>query len=430
MTEELFNEEMLSETCSGGCTCAGSVSGFAKPIGSCIKRKKGKKKSKKTESVDAILFKEFILNDMPCSTTIDEHSFKHFMNEGKWYMSVDNSLVNTHDKEVMIETFDDIVSGESVDNLLEDYSCYEMDLLMEDGDTKINEAYEKYKEFISKHSKYLSMSESEGSHLWFQKQVITEWVKKFPNSINEYTYLEEEKLTIANRVVGIYNPTTKQDDDSIKHKSQHQITDEMFEEGWTRYFIMDIDKRKLYVSALNRENVIKSYNYLKNKYKDMGIQLYVLDFYENDRPQTLYFDENEKRTCVESKELSIIHKLMEDGDVRTNPTSNKEDFAQAVGIETTIDLKDTMDEKYKSDVYNRITGNLDSNPLNPEGTTEPTEQSKQNTNEKVGKIFDNGKFEDCTILGMDKDTGKVKIKTKDGKDDEVFYNQIALDSIK
>ena len=70
---------------------------------------------------------------MPCSTTIDEHSFKHFMNEGKWYMSVDNSLVNTHDKEVMIETFDDIVSGESVDNLLEDYSCYEMDLLMEDG---------------------------------------------------------------------------------------------------------------------------------------------------------------------------------------------------------------------------------------------------------------------------------------------------------
>ena len=94
-----------------------------------------KRKHKKvSDEIDSILVKESILNDMPCESTIAGHQFKYFMNEGKWYFSVDNCLVKTHDKDVMMETFDQIVDDEKVTaSLLEDYSCYEMELLMEDG---------------------------------------------------------------------------------------------------------------------------------------------------------------------------------------------------------------------------------------------------------------------------------------------------------
>ena len=110
-------------------TCAGSVACVGKRIG-----KIGKRKHKKvSEDINSKLFKESILNDMPCETKIENHSFKYFMNEGKWYMSVDNCLVKTHNKSVMMETFDQIVDELPVTtSLLEDYSCYEMELLMEE----------------------------------------------------------------------------------------------------------------------------------------------------------------------------------------------------------------------------------------------------------------------------------------------------------
>lgn len=133
----------IEETCSGGATCAGAVCEAPGNIGSvkksvskvtktaCPTKRKHKKVS---DEIDSILVKESILNDMPCESEINGHKFKYFMNEGKWYFSVDNCLVKTHDKDVMMETFDQIVDDEKVTaSLLEDYSCYEMELLMEDG---------------------------------------------------------------------------------------------------------------------------------------------------------------------------------------------------------------------------------------------------------------------------------------------------------
>ena len=132
---DIWDDEELNETCSGGATCAGAVGSVKKSVSkvtraACLPKRKKKKMS---ESIDSILFKESILNDMPCESKIEGHQFKYFMNEGKWYLSVDNCLAKTHDKDVMMETFDQIVDEEKVTtSLLEDYSCYEMELLMED----------------------------------------------------------------------------------------------------------------------------------------------------------------------------------------------------------------------------------------------------------------------------------------------------------
>lgn len=138
----MIKEEDLEETCSCGATGAGAVCEAPGNIGS-VKKSISKvtktacptkhKHKKVSDEIDSILVKESILNDMPCESEINGHKFKYFMNEGKWYFSVDNCLVKTHDKDVMMETFDQIVDDEKVTaSLLEDYSCYEMELLMED----------------------------------------------------------------------------------------------------------------------------------------------------------------------------------------------------------------------------------------------------------------------------------------------------------
>lgn len=126
---DVENAEM-NETCSGGCCSAGSVSPIAKRVGKVSSRKN---KKRIPEAIDTKLFKESILNDMPCESILEGHHFEYFMNEGKWYLSCDNALVKTYDKDAMIESVDEIINNEDVTcGLLEGYSCYEMDLLMED----------------------------------------------------------------------------------------------------------------------------------------------------------------------------------------------------------------------------------------------------------------------------------------------------------
>lgn len=118
--------EEMDETCSAGATGVANVSNFAKGFGKVAKRKKA------TESFDVKLFKESIINDMPCVTNANNHILRYFENNGKFYMGIDNALVKTFDKNVMLEAVDSVIYNE-LDNieLLEDYSCYEMDILME-----------------------------------------------------------------------------------------------------------------------------------------------------------------------------------------------------------------------------------------------------------------------------------------------------------
>lgn len=123
----------LDETASCGATCCGSVASVVKPIGKTVKRKN---KKKLPEAIDTKLFKESIYTDTPAETVLEGHKMKYFMNESKWYLSCDNALVKTFDKNVMIESIDQILDGETPScGLLEGYSCYEMNLLMEDIST-------------------------------------------------------------------------------------------------------------------------------------------------------------------------------------------------------------------------------------------------------------------------------------------------------
>ena len=130
-------EEELDETASCGATCCGSVASFGKRFGKTAKRKN---KKKLPEAIDTKLFKESIYTDTPAETVLEGHNLKYFMNEGKWYLSYDNALVKTYDKDVMIESIDEIVDGEEPScGLLEGYSCYEMNVLMETIDTITSE---------------------------------------------------------------------------------------------------------------------------------------------------------------------------------------------------------------------------------------------------------------------------------------------------
>ena len=228
----------------------------------------------------------------------------------------------TMDKELgkpVLSKETETVPVETIDRLNEDtvydHSWYEVKKQKYPKRTKqgvICEAYEKFKNIVKRTNPILASSEKEGTHLWCQKELIKEFVEEYPNSINDYVYLEEEKLTAANRIAGVYNPQTNEDDDSNKHLWKHEITDEMFENGWTRYFIMDMKGgRRLYISGVERENVIKSYKYLKEKYSNLNITLYILDYMNGNNVNTLCFDENGKRTFLESKEHSIIKKLVE-----------------------------------------------------------------------------------------------------------------------
>lgn len=144
----MIKEEDLEETCSCVTTGAGAVCETPDSVASvkksvskvtksaCPSKRKHKKVS---DDIHSKLFKESILNDMPCEAEVEGHQFKYFMNEDKWYLSADNCLVKTHDKGVMMETFDQIVDDEKVTtSLLEDYSCYEMELLMEEENTLAN----------------------------------------------------------------------------------------------------------------------------------------------------------------------------------------------------------------------------------------------------------------------------------------------------
>jgi len=126
-------DEDLDETCSSGCCSAGSVATIGKRLG------KKPKKKKIPEAIDTKLFKESIFTDTPAESILEGHTFKYFMNEGRWYLSCDNALVKTFDKITMLESIDEIINGEEPScGLLEGYSCYEMNLLMEGDITASN----------------------------------------------------------------------------------------------------------------------------------------------------------------------------------------------------------------------------------------------------------------------------------------------------
>ena len=116
----------IKETCSAGACCAASVATVPS------KPKKAKSKPRKQESFDVSLFKESVRNDCPVTLTINDKMVSYKLVEGKGYLYIDNGIVKTLDKDVMLETIDDVYNNCLDIDVLEGYNAYELNILLED----------------------------------------------------------------------------------------------------------------------------------------------------------------------------------------------------------------------------------------------------------------------------------------------------------
>lgn len=117
--------ENINETCSAGATCAASVSGFAKPLGS-------KPKKRKKLSVDVEMFKESVNNNIPCAITIGSNNVKYNIFDNKGYLFINEGIVKAITKQQILEAIDDIYN-ECLDlPIFEGINPYQFDMLIED----------------------------------------------------------------------------------------------------------------------------------------------------------------------------------------------------------------------------------------------------------------------------------------------------------
>lgn len=117
----------IKETCSADACCAASVATVPS------KPKKAKSKPRKQESFDVSLFKESVRNDCPATLTINDKKVSYKLVEGKGYLYIDNGIVKTLDKDVMLETIDDVYNNCLDIEILEGFNAYELNILLEDG---------------------------------------------------------------------------------------------------------------------------------------------------------------------------------------------------------------------------------------------------------------------------------------------------------
>ena len=116
----------IKETCSAGATCAASVASVPS-----VKTKK-KSKPRKPETADLSLFKESIKNDCPSTLSISNRMVSYKIVEGKGYLYIGNGIVKASGKNAILEAVDDIYNNCLDIDVLEGYSPYEMEILLED----------------------------------------------------------------------------------------------------------------------------------------------------------------------------------------------------------------------------------------------------------------------------------------------------------
>lgn len=114
----------IKETCSAGACCAASVA--------TVPSKPKKAKPRKEKSFDVELFKESIQDDLPSTLTINGNKVSYKMIEGKGYLYINNGIVKTLDKDVMLETVDDVYNNCLDIEVLEGFNAYDLQTLLED----------------------------------------------------------------------------------------------------------------------------------------------------------------------------------------------------------------------------------------------------------------------------------------------------------
>ena len=121
---KIKNEKELEETCSARACCAASVA--------TVPSKPKKTKPRKEKSFDVELFKESIQDDLPSTLTINGNKVSYKMIEGKGYLYINNGIVKTLDKDVMLETVDDAYNNCLDIEVLEGFNAYDLQTLLED----------------------------------------------------------------------------------------------------------------------------------------------------------------------------------------------------------------------------------------------------------------------------------------------------------
>lgn len=145
-----------------------------------------------------------------------------------------------------------------------------------------NNGYELYKQIYIKAHPNERFLETPSSHLMGMKYYLQELEEEYPNILNIPHYISEERLTYWERIAGFYNPHTDELDDDIKHQLEHQNTDEKLEQGWVRFYIFDIaHNRCCFLSAINKQDALNGYKYLKNHYKSLGIHYFQIDWIDD-----------------------------------------------------------------------------------------------------------------------------------------------------
>ena len=119
------SEKELEETCSVGATCSANVSGFAKPLGS-----KPKKRKKSTIELD--MFKESVQNDLNSALEINGQMVAYRIFEGKGYLYINEALLKETNKEAILEAIDDIYNDCLETQVLEGFTPYQLEMLMEE----------------------------------------------------------------------------------------------------------------------------------------------------------------------------------------------------------------------------------------------------------------------------------------------------------
>jgi len=141
---------------------------------------------------------------------------------------------------------------------------------------EINESYQKYKDWYIDNNKSVIFLESLTSYLNMIKTELKYFKNNYPESLNEFIILEDGRITYFNRIAGFYNPLSNELDVNVRHQIQHQNPEEYLSSGWVRFYICDVRDRACFISAVEKDTAIQGYNYLKNKYKELGIGYFMM----------------------------------------------------------------------------------------------------------------------------------------------------------
>ena len=257
----------IDETCSCGATCAGSVATVSTPI-------KKTKKKRKPETFDVSLFKESIKNGCPATLTINGKKIVYKLVEGNGYLYIDDGIVKTLDKNVMLETVDDVYNNCLGIDVLNDCDAYRLQYLLEDEDN--DDKPNSTDEMADVNSDTVITSVEKQAR---QKDLDTELNNSSHSKINVVTGDNEENVLQNQEFVGIDDSDPEQKKYIVKDPATGKVTvasynqikvvegqeidSELIEEGLQNISIKGVlyslnnDEKKLYQKVKSEEKLLK-----------------------------------------------------------------------------------------------------------------------------------------------------------------------------